>query len=61
MKKPSFKWEKLFQLVLLFVGTYGERLFITLHAFICNMKPEFFSFICISIVFIILTKLTLKN
>lgn len=61
MKKFNFKWENFSELVLLFVGTYGERIFVALHAFIRNMKPELFSFICLTIVFILLTILTHKN
>lgn len=61
MKKFNFKWEDFLELVLLFVGTYGERIFVALHAFIRNMKPESFSFICLAIVFVLLTKLTHKN
>ena len=57
----SSKWNKTYQLVLLFVGTYGERIFVALHAFICNMNPDVFSFICLTIVFIMLIKLTQKN
>ena len=61
MKKFSFKWENFLQLVLLFVGTYGERIFVALHAFIRNMKPESFSFVCLTVVFIALIKLTQKD
>nr|DAJ96655.1 MAG TPA: hypothetical protein [Caudoviricetes sp.]DAX05502.1 MAG TPA: hypothetical protein [Bacteriophage sp.] len=61
MKKFNFKWEDFLNLVLLFVGTYGERIFVALHAFICNMRPEMFSFICLTFVFIALFILTHKN
>jgi hypothetical protein len=61
MKKLSFKWEDFLQLVLLFVGTYGERIFVALHAFISNMKPETFSFACLTVVFITLINVTHKN
>lgn len=57
----SSKWNKTYQLVLLFVGTYGERIFVALHAFICNMNPDVFSFICLAMVFAILTEIPHKN
>ena len=58
MKK---NWEKAFQIALLFIGTYGERLFILLHTLICNMHPKLFSFICLSIVFVVLTEMINKH
>ena len=61
MKKFNFKWENFLQLVLLFVGTYGERIFVAFHTFISNMKPETFSFVCISIVFMAIVSLLHKN
>lgn len=61
MKKFNFKWEDFLNLVLLFVGTYGERIFVALHAFISNMKPEVFSFVCLSLVLIALFLLTHKT
>jgi len=49
MKK---NWEKVLQIALLFVGTYGERCFILLHTLICSMNPSVFSFICLTVIFI---------
>ena len=54
-------WEKILSIALLFVGTYGERFFMLLHTLICNMKPEMFSFICLTIVFVILTEIMYKH
>ena len=61
MKKYSFKWEDFLQLVLLCIGTYGERIFVAVHAFISNMKPELFSFICLIVTYIMFVKLTHSN
>lgn len=55
------KWENYLQFALLFVGTYGERIFMKLHTLISYMNPELFSFICLSIIFVILIKLTSKH
>ena len=49
MKK---NWEKVLQIVLLFVGTYGERCFMLLHTLICGMNPTVFSFICLTVIFV---------
>ena len=54
-------WEKFIQIALLFLGTYGERLFILLHTLISKMNPEWFSFICLTIVFVILTEMISKQ
>lgn len=59
--KFNFKWEDFLDLVLLFVSTYGERIFVALHAFICNLKPQTFSFVCLSFVLFTLFMLTHKN
>lgn len=58
MKK---NWEKVLQIALLLLGTYGERLFITLHTLLCMMEPELFSFICLTIIFVNLTKMIDKH
>ncbi len=58
MKK---NWEKEIQIALLFVGTYGERFFMLIHTLICRMQPELFSFICLSIIFVVLTQMTFKQ
>ena len=58
MKK---NWEKVLQIALLFVGTYGERFFMLLHTLICNMGPEFFSFICLTVIFVGSVELTSKH
>lgn len=58
MKK---NWEKLLQIALLFVGTYGERFFIFVHTFLSSMSPELFSFICITIIFVTLTGIINKH
>lgn len=48
----NYNWENFMELVLLFLGTYGERFFIAIHALICCMEPEVFSFLCLSFIFI---------
>lgn len=58
MKK---NWEKMLQLALLFVGTYGERFFMFIHTLVRDMNPKLFSFICLSIVFVMITKATIKH
>lgn len=58
MKK---NWVFFIQIALLLLGTYGERLFALVHALICNMSSELFSFICLTIVFVILTKMISKH
>ena len=58
-KKTFFKeqdyeknWDKVLQIALLFVGTYGERCFMLLHTLISSMNPTVFSFICLTVIFI---------
>lgn len=58
MKK---NWDNLIQIALLFVGTYGERFFMLIHTLICRMQPELFSFVCLSVIFVILTKMISKQ
>lgn len=58
MKK---NWEEFLQIVLLFIGTYGERCFALLHTLICSMSPEVFSFICLSMIFIGFVKLMYRQ
>ena len=58
MKK---NWVKIIQIALLFLGTYGERLFVLLHTLISNMKAEWFSFICLTIIFVVLTEIISKQ
>ena len=54
-------WEKELQIALLFVGTYGERVFMRLHTLISNMNPALFSFICLTVIFVILVNVTSKH
>lgn len=58
MKK---NWEKILQIALLFVGTYGERLFALLHTLISNMDPDIFSFICLTVIFVSSVELASKH
>lgn len=62
MKKFNFEWETFSELVCFYLGTYGERIFVALHAFICNMNPKTFSFICLTITcFVIANKTNSKK
>lgn len=54
-------WEKALQIALLFVGTYGERFFMLVHTLVCNMSPEVFSFICLTVIFVVSVELTSKH
>lgn len=54
-------WEKVLQIALLFVGTYGERCFIWLHTLISSMNPEVFSFMCLTVIFISSVELISKQ
>lgn len=58
MKK---NWDKVLQIALLFVGTYGERIFILLHTLISSMNPNVFSFICLTVIFISFIELISKQ
>lgn len=58
MKK---NWEKALQIALLFIGTYGERIFILLHTLISSMNPEVFSFMCLTVIFISSVELISKQ
>ena len=58
MKK---NWEKVLQIALLFVGTYGERFFMFVHTFLSSMSPELFSFVCLTVIFVGSVKLTSKQ
>lgn len=54
-------WEKYSKIALLFVGTYGDRFFMFVHTLICNMRPELFSFICLTVIFVCSVELTSKH
>ena len=58
MKK---NWEKVLQIALLFVGTYGERFFMFVHTLLGSMSPELFSFVCLTVIFVGSVKLTSKQ
>ena len=34
-----------FEVIIFLAGTYGERIFIGIHKFICQMNPEVFGFV----------------